>query len=112
MNITLDNKLEYLIQQQITSGKYGNINDVIADALSLLEKRNQYDQLVKESEQKIDIAAQLDRGEGISIDTNQENNFWDALQECRKIMERENIVFTDDDFANLRDRSTGREVNL
>jgi hypothetical protein len=27
-------------------------------------------------------------------------------------MEREGIEFTDDDFANLRDRSPGREVEL
>jgi antitoxin ParD1/3/4 len=111
MNITLDTKLEYLIQQQITSGKYSSINDVIEEALSLLEKRNQYDQSVEKNEQKIDVAtAQLDRVEGTYID--KENNFWEALQECRKIMESENIVFTDDDFANLRDKSTGREVNL
>ena len=39
-----------------------------------------------------------------------ENKFWDSLQECRQIIESENIVFTDDDFANLRDKSPGREV--
>lgn len=67
MNITLNTRLENLIQQQITSGKYSNINDVIEDALTLLEKRNQYDQWVKEIGVKIDIAAQqLDRGEGIN----------------------------------------------
>jgi Ulp1 family protease len=40
------------------------------------------------------------------------NTFWDVLQECRKIIETENIVFTDEDFADLRDKSPGREVNL
>ena len=30
----------------------------------------------------------------------------------RERMEREGIEFTDDDFANLRDRSPGREVEL
>ena len=62
MNISLNSRLENLIQQQITSGKYDDINDVIEDALTLLEKRNQYDQWVKEIGEKIDIAAQqLDR---------------------------------------------------
>lgn len=66
MNITINSKLQNLIEQQITSGKYNSINDVIEDALSLLEKRNQYEQWIKEIGEKIDIAAQqLDRGEGI-----------------------------------------------
>jgi antitoxin ParD1/3/4 len=69
MNITLNTKLEHLIQQQLTSGKYNSVNDVIEDALSLLEKRNQYDQWVTEIGEKIDIAAQqLERGEGINGD--------------------------------------------
>lgn len=42
----------------------------------------------------------------------QGNTFWESLQECRRIMEEENIVFTDEDFADLRDKSVGREVNL
>lgn len=70
MNIILDPKLENLIQQQINSGKYTSINDVIEQALILLEKRNQYDQWVEEIGQKIDIAAQqLDQGEGIDGET-------------------------------------------
>jgi hypothetical protein len=40
------------------------------------------------------------------------NKFWESLQECRQIIETEQIVFTDDDFANLRDKSPGREVIL
>ncbi|NES84837.1 MAG: type II toxin-antitoxin system ParD family antitoxin [Moorea sp. SIO2B7] len=66
MNITLNPKLENLIKQQITSAKYTSINDVIEEALTLLETRNQYYQWVKEIVQKIDIAAQqLYQGEGI-----------------------------------------------
>ncbi|NEQ67754.1 MAG: type II toxin-antitoxin system ParD family antitoxin [Symploca sp. SIO2D2] len=66
MNIILNPKLENLIQQQITSGKYTSIDNVLEDALALLEKRNQYEQWVEEIGQKIDIAAQqLERGEGI-----------------------------------------------
>jgi cysteinyl-tRNA synthetase len=40
------------------------------------------------------------------------NKFWEGLQELRATLEREEIFFDDDDFANLRDRSPGREVNL
>ncbi|NES19398.1 MAG: type II toxin-antitoxin system ParD family antitoxin [Symploca sp. SIO3E6] len=70
MNIILNQKLENLIQQQITSGKYTSIDNVLEEALSLLEKRNQYEQWVEEVGQKIDIAAQqLERGEGIDGET-------------------------------------------
>ena len=70
MNIILNPKLENLIQQQITSGKYTSIDNVLEDALALLEKRNQYEQWVEEIGQKIDIAAQqLERGEGIDGET-------------------------------------------
>ena len=69
MNITLNPQLETLIQQQLTSGKYQNINEVIEAALTLLEKRNQYEQWLTEIGEKIDIAAQqLDRGEGVAGD--------------------------------------------
>ena len=57
MNINLDSRLENLIQEQITTRRYSNINDVIEDALNLLEKRNQYNQWIEEIGNKIDIAA-------------------------------------------------------
>jgi hypothetical protein len=40
------------------------------------------------------------------------NGFWNGLQELRATIEREGIIFDDEDFADLRDRSPGREVNL
>ncbi|MFN5955723.1 MAG: hypothetical protein ACK6A9_21635 [Dolichospermum sp.] len=39
-------------------------------------------------------------------------NFWEMTLRFRERMEREGIEFTDDDFANLRHRSPGREVEL
>jgi cysteinyl-tRNA synthetase len=42
----------------------------------------------------------------------QGNKFWQGLQELRATLQREEIYFDDDDFADLRDRSPGREVNL
>jgi hypothetical protein len=40
------------------------------------------------------------------------NNFWSGLQKFRQAIQREGIVFTDEDFADLRDRSPGREIDL
>jgi ribosome assembly protein YihI (activator of Der GTPase) len=38
--------------------------------------------------------------------------FWQMTLRFRERMEREGIEFTDEDFADLRDRSPGREVVL
>lgn len=38
--------------------------------------------------------------------------FWAATLKFRQKIQQENIVFTDEDFAGLRDRSAGREINL
>jgi hypothetical protein len=43
--------------------------------------------------------------------TNSEG-FWDLTLRFRKRMEQENIIFTDEDFLDLRDRSVGREVKF
>ena len=40
------------------------------------------------------------------------NNFGDTTLKFRQTIQQENIVFTDEDFAGLRDRSVGREVEL
>ena len=40
------------------------------------------------------------------------DNFWEGLQKFRKVIQSEGISFTDDDFADLRDRSVGREIDL
>jgi hypothetical protein len=42
----------------------------------------------------------------------QGNEFWHGLQKLRATLEQEGIFFDEDDFADLRDRSPGREVNL
>ena len=38
--------------------------------------------------------------------------FWEMTLRFRERMEQEGIEFTDEDFADLRDRSPGREVEL
>ncbi len=77
MTITLQPEQEQFIQAQLATGRYTSATEVIAEALLLLEKRNQYVSLrgganhwVEDLRVKIDIAAaQLDRGEGIDGET-------------------------------------------
>ena len=38
--------------------------------------------------------------------------FWDGFHELRATLAREETSFDDNDFADLRDRSPGREINL
>ena len=70
MKISLNPQLENFIQQQIKSGNYENADSLIEEALTLLIKRHQYDEWVREIGQKVDIAvAQLEKGEGIDGET-------------------------------------------
>jgi hypothetical protein len=39
-------------------------------------------------------------------------SFWQGILKFREAIEKEDIVFTDEDFADLRDRSPGREIEL
>ncbi len=39
-------------------------------------------------------------------------NFWQGLQKFRNLIQSEGIIFTDEDFAGLRDKSVGREIDL
>jgi hypothetical protein len=43
---------------------------------------------------------------------NNGDTFWEGLQRFRQAIEEKGIEFTDEDFADLRDRSPGREVIL
>jgi hypothetical protein len=40
------------------------------------------------------------------------DNFWQGLQNFRQVIQSEGIIFTDEDFADLRDKSVGREIDL
>jgi antitoxin ParD1/3/4 len=67
MQVTLTPELEQLIQRRMDSGDYASANEVLRDALQLLDA---YDELqrrrVEDLRQKIDEGiAQLDRGEGV-----------------------------------------------
>ncbi|MDJ0598882.1 MAG: type II toxin-antitoxin system ParD family antitoxin [Crocosphaera sp.] len=83
MNIILNSKLENLIQKQIISGRYTSIDNVLEEALTLLEKRNEYEQWIEEIGQKIDLAAQqLERGEGMDGET--------AINQLRENLQQNN----------------------
>ena len=66
MNLLLKPEHQKLIEAQLNTGRYANPDEIIAEALELLNKRDQYQEWSEEIGRKIDIAAQqLDRGEGI-----------------------------------------------
>ena len=63
MNIALTNRTQRRIERQLTSGRYHSADEVVQNALELLE-RHQHD--VQGIREKIASgAAELDRGEGI-----------------------------------------------
>ena len=66
MNLLLKPEHQKLIEDQLRTGRYANPDEIIAEALELLNKRDQYQEWSEEIGRKIDIAAQqLDRSEGI-----------------------------------------------
>ncbi|MDZ8094155.1 MAG: type II toxin-antitoxin system ParD family antitoxin [Nostoc sp. DedQUE05] len=71
MNITLKAEIEKFIQAQIATGRYANAEEVISQALKLLEKQDkEYQEWVEETRQKVDVAiAELERGEGLDGET-------------------------------------------
>jgi len=70
MKLTLKPEHQKLIEAKLDTGRYANPDEIIAEALQLLSKRDQYQQWAEEVGQKIDIAAeQLDRSEGIDGET-------------------------------------------
>ena len=70
MNLLLKPEHQKLIEAQLSTGRYANPDEIIAEALELLNKRDQYQEWSEEIGRKIDIAAQqLDRGEGIDCES-------------------------------------------
>jgi len=57
----------------------------------------------------------VDRGVDLITESRQESKvsyFWKGLQKFRLTIENDGLRLTDDDFADLRDRSVGREIVL
>jgi antitoxin ParD1/3/4 len=80
MSITLKSfkpEVESFVQQELASGRYESLDDVIEQALALLEKQSHYDEWIVEMRSEVDGAiGQLDdlrsvvdhRGEGVDGD--------------------------------------------
>jgi len=60
--VTLSPQLEALVRQKVDAGLYDDADDVLSQALQLLDQRDQLDRL-RASLAEAD--AQIDRGEGI-----------------------------------------------
>jgi antitoxin ParD1/3/4 len=58
MNLLLKPEHQQLIEAQLKTGRYQNPDEIIAEALELLGKRDQYQQWIEEIGTKIDVAAQ------------------------------------------------------
>ena len=72
MSITLKSfkpEVESFVQQELASGRYESLDEVIEQALALLEKRSRHDEWIVEMRSEVDGAiGQLDRGEGVDGD--------------------------------------------
>ena len=63
----------------------------------------------------LENAVLVDRGVDLIRESLQEpkvSNVWTGLEKFRLTIENDGLQFTDDDFADLRDRSVGREIVL
>jgi len=73
VEVTLTPEHERMIAEQVTSGRFSSPDEAIAAALTLLQHR---DELTLEEERKLVQVGidQLDRGEGVTIETREEMN--------------------------------------
>jgi antitoxin ParD1/3/4 len=71
MQISLKPERQKFIQEQIASGKFTEVEEVVDIALQILEKLNaDYAQWIEETREKVDVAiAELERGEGLDGET-------------------------------------------
>lgn len=71
MNITLNPEQQQFIQAQINRGRVKSVDELLTQAFKLLEERYQeYEGWIEETRQQVDeAAAELDRGEGIPLET-------------------------------------------
>ena len=59
-------EVEAFVQQELESGRYTNLNDLLEQAIALLHKRSHHENWIETMRETVDGAiAELDRGEGI-----------------------------------------------
>ena len=51
-------------------------------------------------------------GQEILVDIQTVNNFWTSLESFRKSQEFKDVEFEEEIFTDLRDKSTGRNIEL
>jgi antitoxin ParD1/3/4 len=78
MTTAIPIELEQFVQQQLATGEYQSVDEVVCAGLKVLQeiKRRQED-FRKEVQIGID---QLDRGEGIELDSSDLRRFFDEIQ--------------------------------
>ena len=71
MNIILNSEQEKFIQSQLKKGTYSNVEQIIDQALKLLQKQEQdYENWVNETREKAEIGLkQLEKGEKVDGET-------------------------------------------
>jgi antitoxin ParD1/3/4 len=79
MTVTLTRQHQDLVERMIATGQYEDAEEVIGQALRLLEEHERFQQLRSKIQVGLD---QLDRGEGIVVTS----EFWDELD--REVDER------------------------
>ncbi|RCJ30534.1 hypothetical protein A6769_33295 [Nostoc punctiforme NIES-2108] len=91
---------EFLRQQRIENGRV----EILANAQEVM-------QTFKDGTVKMgsvdDLSADL-----LEEEQTKSEGFWDMTLRFRERMQQENITFDDADFADLRDRSVGRDVEF
>ncbi len=90
------------------------IKPVVVEMLQNLAQANQRT-LEEEINSILENAVLVEQKVDLAVENHNEttkNTFWKKLQEFRLTIQNEGINFTDEDFADLRDRSEGREIIL
>lgn len=88
------------------------IKPVVVEMLQNLAQANQRT-LEEEINSILENAVLAERTVDLTAENHNEtttNTFWKGLQEFRLTIQNEGINFTDEDFADLRDLSEGREI--
>ena len=78
MSLSLPPDLEQFVQQELASQAYGSRDDLVVAAVALLrDTKTGMDQLRSELTRRI---AELDRGEGIELDSETLGSFFDEIE--------------------------------
>ncbi|MDB9496820.1 hypothetical protein PN441_18045 [Spirulina major CS-329] len=81
--------------------------------MTLQEMIQSLDDLSRPEQQSLLAVLQTKLLESNCHDTGRkEATFWQGVLNFRTALQREGLIFTDEDFADIRDRAPGREIVL